>query len=38
VRRGLIKSGDLVATCGYGAGLAYGANILRWCAPDDFAA
>lgn len=37
VRRELIRPGDLVATCGYGAGLAYGANVIRWCGPDDFA-
>jgi 3-oxoacyl-[acyl-carrier-protein] synthase III len=36
VDRGQIRPGDLVATAGYGAGLAYGANLLRWAAPDDF--
>ncbi len=36
VDRGQIVPGDLVATAGYGAGLAYGANLLRWAAPDDF--
>jgi 3-oxoacyl-[acyl-carrier-protein] synthase-3 len=37
VRRGRIRPGDLVATVGYGAGLAYGANIIRWCGADEFA-
>ncbi len=36
VDRGQIQPGDLVATAGYGAGLAYGANLMRWPAPDDF--
>ena len=36
VDRDQIRPGDLVATAGYGAGLAYGANVVRWPAPDDF--
>jgi len=36
VDRGAIQPGHLVALAGYGAGLAYGANVLRWTAPDDF--
>ena len=30
-REGRIKKGDLVVTCGYGGGLAWGANAIRWC-------
>jgi len=33
---GRIKPGDLIALIGFGAGLAYGANIVRWAAPGDF--
>lgn len=36
VDRGAIRAGHLVALAGYGAGLAYGANVMRWPAPDDF--
>jgi 3-oxoacyl-[acyl-carrier-protein] synthase III len=28
--RGLLKSGDLVITFGFGAGLTYGGNVIRW--------
>ena len=30
VKEGVVKKGDLVVTCGYGGGLAWGANIMRW--------
>ena len=28
--KGLLKKGDLILTVGFGAGLAYGGNLLRW--------
>ncbi len=28
--RGLLKSGDLILTFGFGAGLTYGGNLIRW--------
>jgi len=28
--RGLLKHGDLIATFGFGAGLTYGGNLIRW--------
>ena len=28
--RGLLKSGDLIITFGFGAGLTYGGNLIRW--------
>jgi 3-oxoacyl-[acyl-carrier-protein] synthase-3 len=28
--RGLLKRGDLILTFGFGAGLTYGGNIIRW--------
>jgi 3-oxoacyl-[acyl-carrier-protein] synthase-3 len=31
-RRGRLKPGDLVLTVAFGAGLAYGANLIRWTA------
>jgi 3-oxoacyl-[acyl-carrier-protein] synthase-3 len=30
VKEGKVKKGDLVVTCGYGGGLAWGANAIRW--------
>ncbi|HTY12678.1 MAG TPA: 3-oxoacyl-[acyl-carrier-protein] synthase III C-terminal domain-containing protein, partial [Candidatus Omnitrophota bacterium] len=30
VNEGRVKSGDLVALAGFGAGLTYGSNIIRW--------
>jgi 3-oxoacyl-[acyl-carrier-protein] synthase-3 len=30
VREGRVKSVDLIVTCGYGGGLAWGANAIRW--------
>lgn len=33
---GKVKAGDLVAFSGYGAGLAYGANVVRLASPEDF--
>ena len=30
VREGRVKRGDLIVTCGYGGGLAWGANAIRW--------
>jgi 3-oxoacyl-[acyl-carrier-protein] synthase-3 len=38
LRRGKIGPGSLVALAGYGAGLAYGAVLVRLAAPEDFAA
>jgi len=29
-RMGLLKRGDVVLLCGFGAGLSWGASILRW--------
>lgn len=29
-RKGLLKRGDLILTVGFGAGLTYGGNLLRW--------
>jgi 3-oxoacyl-[acyl-carrier-protein] synthase-3 len=31
-RRGLLKPGDVVLTAAFGAGLAWGANLIRWTA------
>jgi hypothetical protein len=28
--RGLLKAGDLILTFGFGAGLTYGGNLIRW--------
>ena len=28
--KGLLKSGDLILTYGFGAGLTYGGNLIRW--------
>ena len=33
-RRGLLAPGDVVLTVAFGAGLAWGANLLRWTAPS----
>ena len=30
VRTGRLKEGDLVVTVGFGAGLTWGANVMRW--------
>ena len=35
VKKGLVKRGDLVVTVAYGAGLAWGANVMRWCGKPD---
>jgi 3-oxoacyl-[acyl-carrier-protein] synthase-3 len=32
-RAGRFRAGDLVLTTAFGAGLAWGANLLRWTAP-----
>ncbi len=32
-RRGLLRPGDVVLTVAFGAGFAYGANLIRWTAP-----
>ncbi|GBR77163.1 hypothetical protein NO2_1592, partial [Candidatus Termititenax persephonae] len=29
-RDGRLKKGSLIATCGFGAGLSWTANVLRW--------
>ncbi|WP_320663425.1 beta-ketoacyl-ACP synthase III [Prochlorococcus sp. MIT 1223] len=34
VRDGRVKSGDLIATSGFGAGLSWGAALLRWIGPN----
>jgi 3-oxoacyl-[acyl-carrier-protein] synthase III len=36
VLQGRIRPGDLVAMSAYGAGLAYGAAVMRWAGPEDF--
>ncbi|MBX6351422.1 MAG: ketoacyl-ACP synthase III [Clostridia bacterium] len=36
VRLGKVRPGHVVALVGFGAGLAYGANLLRWAGEDDF--
>jgi len=33
-RKGLVKHGDVVVTVGFGAGLTYGTNIIKWYKPD----
>jgi 3-oxoacyl-[acyl-carrier-protein] synthase-3 len=33
-RAGRVHPGDLVLTTAFGAGLAWGANLLRWTAPE----
>jgi 3-oxoacyl-[acyl-carrier-protein] synthase-3 len=30
VERGVLEKGDLILTVGFGAGLAYGGNLIRW--------
>ena len=30
VREGKVKPGDLIATAGFGAGLSWGAAVMRW--------
>jgi 3-oxoacyl-[acyl-carrier-protein] synthase-3 len=30
VKEGRVEKGDLVVTVGYGGGLAWGANLIRW--------
>lgn len=37
-RLGKIAPGDVVALSGFGAGLAYGANVMRWAGEGDFIA
>jgi 3-oxoacyl-[acyl-carrier-protein] synthase III len=34
---GQLKPGDLALLVAFGAGLHYGATLVRWCGPDDFA-
>ena len=29
-QKGLVKRGDLLVTFGFGAGLTYGGNLIRW--------
>lgn len=36
LKHGKIKAGDLLALTGFGAGLAYGANVVRWAGAGDF--
>lgn len=31
VERGMLKCGDLLVLCGFGAGLSWGATVIRWC-------
>jgi 3-oxoacyl-[acyl-carrier-protein] synthase-3 len=35
LKKGLIRRNDLVATVAFGAGLSWGANIMRWCDKRD---
>ena len=30
VERGMLERGDLIVTAGFGAGLTYGGNLVRW--------
>jgi 3-oxoacyl-[acyl-carrier-protein] synthase-3 len=30
VKEGKVRKGDLIVTCGYGGGLSWGANAIRW--------
>ena len=34
-RKGKMKSGDIIVTVAFGSGLAWGANVMRWCEPKD---
>ena len=36
VDEGRLAAGDLVFCLAFGAGLSYGASVMRWCAPEDF--
>ena len=35
---GRLSRGDLVLTVAFGTGMSYGAALIRWCDPSDFAA